>query len=200
MIARLIAMRVPPKPSTRFTRMCTSLSFAGDPFDPDDAWDVFSQSIKPTTPAKSVARSTPKPRTPVPTPNRLPESASHDGQDATHPSAHLTPVIQPRAQKGKTPQIQAQLDLHGFTQELAFKRLCDVVHRSCANGVRFILVITGKGNPLTGTGIIQRELPRWCQMSALSAHIISCGFAPPALGGKGAYILHLRTKNRRPTP
>ncbi|USO01669.1 MAG: Smr/MutS family protein [Alphaproteobacteria bacterium] len=157
-------------------------------FDPDSAWESFAETVTPHCEkiSSAVPKYLPKPDPHIkgtPRPVETLFAASSVPQVAS---------FQSRKQKGKIPLIETTLDLHGFTQKLAFERLCSFVHMCCTQKKRYVLVVTGKGNPLTGTGIIQQELPRWCAVSPLSQHIIACAFAPPNRGGKGAYILHLR--------
>lgn len=164
-----------------------------DPFDPDGIWGEFANTVKPAKKTKTVAKPIAKPRAKVlkePAEPALPRTPT-----STSPTS--LPTLQRR--KGKLPQIGAQIDLHGFTQKLAYERLTSFIHRCMGQSVKYALVVTGKGNPLTGTGVIQKELPRWCATPALAPYIVSCSFAPPQLGGNGAYIIHLRTKKRGPS-
>jgi len=55
---------------------------------------------------------------------------------------------------------QRRLDLHGLFAQDAFWQLHAFLHRSSAQGLRCVEVITGLGSGREG-GIIRRELPHW---------------------------------------
>ena len=88
--------------------------------------------------------------------------------------------------------VDARLDLHGLSQEKAFKTLCRFVRRAVAEERRCLLVITGKGGVREGGGVLRRALPLWCGSAELSEHVISVAEAKPEDGGSGAFYVRLR--------
>lgn len=97
-----------------------------------------------------------------------------------------------RVRKGQV-QIEARLDLHGHTIDMARAELLRFVAQSFALGFRCILVITGKGR--LGQGVIKREFGLWLEDPSVKAYILSVSQAQPKHGGSGAHYIYLR-KNR----
>src|SRR4051812_5329513 len=61
-------------------------------------------------------------------------------------------------------EIDARLDLHGMTQKRAHRVLWDFLRRAHADGLTFVLVITGKGkNTGAGSegGVVRRQGAQW---------------------------------------
>ena len=95
--------------------------------------------------------------------------------------------------------IDLTLDLHGLTQDQAFRLLCARVVSARRAGRRTLLVITGKGMVQAEApqgearrGVLKRAVPEWLAGPALASHVI--GFAPagPRHGGAGALYVVLR--------
>ena len=104
--------------------------------------------------------------------------------------------------------IDARVDLHGMTQARAFEALSRFVQRGAAQGLRCVLVITGKGarrpdedDPYAGfgAGVLRTQLPHWLESPQLAPLVISSGPAAPQHGGDGArYVLLRRRRPRSP--
>lgn len=106
-------------------------------------------------------------------------------------------------------EIEARLDLHGLTQSIAHGRLVAFLHSSAAQGLRTVLVITGKGASRQPTslrggwrededvGILRRSVPRWLAEPPLRALVIGCQVAAPRHGGDGALYVLLRRGRQR---
>lgn len=99
---------------------------------------------------------------------------------------------------------QARLDLHGMTKEQAHDALNGFVRRSLDRGLRYVLVITGKGGrhrsedaPFMGgeRGVLRREVPRWLRSGPYADAIIGLFEAHIRHGGAGA--LYVCLKKRR---
>ncbi len=104
-------------------------------------------------------------------------------------------------------EIEARIDLHGMVQSAAHRRL-ECFIRSChAQGMRTVLVITGKGAPMSAggrtlssrdddmfseRGVLRRNVPRWLAGPPLRALIASFGPASIRHGGEGALYVVLR--------
>jgi DNA-nicking Smr family endonuclease len=105
-------------------------------------------------------------------------------------------------------EIDARIDLHGLTQNVAHARLVSFLSRAAGDGMRLVLVITGKGSgwrsrdaaPLAvgradgEPGVLRRNVPRWLAEPGLR-QIVS-GFGPAARhhGGDGAFYVQLRRR------
>ena len=94
-----------------------------------------------------------------------------------------------RLKKGRLP-IEARLDLHGHSQEQAFRALHGFIDGQWAAGRRCVLVVTGKGK-----GVLKDAVPRWLNEPLLRMKILSFTYAQRQDGGEGAlYILLKRAR------
>ncbi len=105
-------------------------------------------------------------------------------------------------------EIEARIDLHGMRQDEAHSTLRSFLHGCHARGIRWVLVITGKGRPSrpgdTGEdgagspwwdderGVLKRNVPRWLAEPDLRAIVVSYTTASHGHGGEGALYVHLR--------
>ena len=96
-----------------------------------------------------------------------------------------------KVRRGQTP-IDARIDLHGFTQDGAYRELVAFVHREHAHGARCLLVITGKGR--SGGGVLRSRFLDWIAGPDLRGVI--AGYAPSHQrhGGGGAFYLMLKAR------
>jgi DNA-nicking Smr family endonuclease len=109
--------------------------------------------------------------------------------------------------RGGRVDIEARVDLHGMRQDEAHAALRRFLLSCQSRGLRFVLVITGKGKT-TGTpntrfgdndrerGVLKRNVPRWLDEPDLRAIVVSFTTAAIQHGGEGAIYVHLRSKNR----
>jgi len=140
----------------------------------------------------------PEPVATFPHPNKAPDFTMHRPQPsakALHSLTHgeaagVDKRTMERLRRGKLP-LEGRLDLHGYNQEQAYRRLSRFIETSYANGKRAIAVITGKGTQLTGEiGVLRQQVPQWLNQPHLRARIIAFNYAPKGQGGGGAlYIL-----------
>jgi DNA-nicking Smr family endonuclease len=93
--------------------------------------------------------------------------------------------------KGRLP-IEGRVDLHGLTQDEAYSLLFSFLHRAHAGGVRYVLVITGKGSSSGGDGILRRAVPAWLSTPAFQSLVSSHDHAARNHGGSGALYIRLR--------
>lgn len=92
--------------------------------------------------------------------------------------------------------IEGRVDLHGLTQSEAYSLLFSFLHRAHADGVRYVLVITGKGSSSGGDGILRRVVPGWLATPAFRVLVSSHDHAARQHGGSGA--LYVRLRRTRP--
>src|SRR5690606_3953897 len=105
-----------------------------------------------------------------------------------------------------TVEIEARLDLHGMTQSAAHVRLVGFLQSAAAQGIKTVLVITGKGGARQAppanaawweneeVGVLRRSVPRWLAEPPLRAIVIGCQPASPRHGGEGALYILLRRR------
>jgi DNA-nicking Smr family endonuclease len=98
-------------------------------------------------------------------------------------------------------EIEARLDLHGMTQDDAHSALVGFVRRCHAQGLRTVLVITGKGGTGRGDhddvvprprGVLRRNVPRWLAGPEIGSLVVSYATAHLRHGGEGALYVRLR--------
>jgi DNA-nicking Smr family endonuclease len=112
----------------------------------------------------------------------------------------LHPIERPvhrKIARGRLP-IDATIDLHGLGQADAHLRLRAFVARAYAEGLRHVLVITGKGASFGSEGALKRAVPHWLTQADFRPYVSGYEQAGRAHGGEGA--LYLRLKKRRPGP
>jgi DNA-nicking Smr family endonuclease len=145
----------------------------------------------PARPATSLPPSAPGARKPVP------PIAGFDRKSAK------------RLRSGQT-DIEARIDLHGMRQEEAHHALTSFLMSCHTRGLRWVLVITGKGGPRRNKseesenfemaersepGVLRRNVPRWLTEPDLRSFVVSYTSASISHGGDGAMYVQLR-RNR----
>lgn len=93
-------------------------------------------------------------------------------------------------------QIEGRVDLHGLTQDEAYPLLFSFLNRAHANGIRYVLVITGKGSSSGGDGVLRRAVPGWLATAPFRGLVSSHDHAARNHGGGGALYVRLRRKAR----
>ncbi len=94
--------------------------------------------------------------------------------------------------------VEARIDLHGMTQDQAYRALNRFIGDSAESGLRLVLVITGKGYtrgeaPMEA-GVLRRSAPHWLGQIANRHLILGHSQAEPKDGGSGALYVRLRKK------
>ncbi|WOR14842.1 Smr/MutS family protein [Hyphomonas sp. FCG-A18] len=94
-----------------------------------------------------------------------------------------------RIRRGKQ-AVSASFDLHGMTQDEAWRRLPQFLSRQRQNGAQCVIIITGKGR--SGDGVLRRNFLHWIEMP--QARSLISGYAPAHArhGGGGAWYVFLR--------
>lgn len=93
--------------------------------------------------------------------------------------------------KGHYP-IEARLDLHGCMQEEAYFSLKKFLQSSQQNGLRYVLVITGKGRSPGSEGALYKFVPRWLSTPTFRYYVHAFEQAARQHGGGGALYIWLR--------
>ena len=106
-----------------------------------------------------------------------------------------------RMTRGKV-QPDARIDLHGMTADRAHVALRGFILRCAREGMRLVLVITGKGREDPGTsiiperkGVLRNQVPHWLALPPLSHLVLQITPAHRKHGGHGAYYVYL-SRNR----
>ncbi len=87
-------------------------------------------------------------------------------------------------------KVDASFDLHGHTQDSAWRALPPFLARVRAQGAKCVIIITGKG--ARGEGVLRRNFLLWLETK--EARQLVSGYAPahPKHGGSGAWYVYLR--------
>lgn len=180
-----------------------------------ELWEDVARTIKPLHKPKPRKKAQPKPEPPVhavkmaPPPKAIakPPPARYDPPQLTG----LDRRSERRMMRGQV-EIEARIDLHGTGIERSHERLLNFLVNSRAQGLRMVLVITGKGaSPFTRhtlhgsdhyhaperQGRLRRLAPEWFHENKFREHIAGFQPAHPRHGGGGAFYVRLRKKERR---
>jgi DNA-nicking Smr family endonuclease len=168
---------------------------AGSPPDDLALWDEVKKSVKPLRKRSSTAAVPARPADAPPpavaekrSAERRAESPATREAPKPPPLAKLDRRAKARVARGRI-EIDARLDLHGFTMERAVTRLERFLASAQTEGAGLVLVITGK------SGALRREVPHWLSRPELRALVIGFEEASPHHGGAGA--LYVRVRRRR---
>lgn len=93
--------------------------------------------------------------------------------------------------KGKV-SLSARIDLHGMTQGEAHALLHAFLHRAHAQGLRHVLVITGKGASFGSDGVLRQAVPSWFSTPLFKPYVGAYEDAARHHGGQGALYVRLR--------
>lgn len=158
--------------------------------------------------APDVAFRKPAPHVNRPTTGRASTVAVPTQPNPAHRNSPAGAELEPRKikkiSKGRL-GIEARLDLHGLRQDEAHMRLRYFVRDCYGRGLKFVLVITGKGREtddaslsfgdmmsLPPRGVLRRNVPRWLAEPELHAMVVGFTSAMPKHGGDGAFYIELR--------
>lgn len=89
---------------------------------------------------------------------------------------------------------EGRLDLHGMTQDAAWRALTGFVAHAQREARRCVIVVTGTGRYREGAGVLRAQVPKWLSVPPLRDHVIGFATAQPADGGDGALYVLLRRK------
>lgn len=160
-------------------------------------WSLVARSATPLRgrAAVEVPEVVLEPETAPPKPATVPTSQAMEKPGSHHAIHPLDRPTLDKLAKGRTP-IEGRVDLHGLTQSEAYSLLYSFLSRAHAGGVRYVLVITGKGSSSGGDGVLRRSVPAWLSTPAFRPLVSSHDHAARHHGGSGA--LYVRLRRSRP--
>jgi DNA-nicking Smr family endonuclease len=115
------------------------------------------------------------------------------------PAHHFDEQTRDKLQKGRLP-IDARVDLHGMTQGEAHGLLLSFLHRAHAGGLRYVLVITGKGSSFGSEGALKRAVPAWLSTPLFRVLVSGHDHAARQHGGSGALYIRLKRHSGERAP
>ncbi|ESR26047.1 Smr/MutS family protein [Lutibaculum baratangense] len=182
--------------------------------DPDDLalWKRVARTVSPLK-ARAGPETVLDDQAPEP-PAEQPETPSKPARPvppaaATAPQALAKP--RPAALDRKTKRrldrgqrrAEAVIDLHGLTQRMAHDRLLGFLRSSQAQGLRVVLVVTGKGRPQAieerdwwdaPAGILRRSVPHWLETPPFRDLVSAYESPVHRKGGEGALYIQIRRR------
>ncbi|SNX72377.1 DNA-nicking Smr family endonuclease [Cereibacter ovatus] len=183
--------------------------------DEEELWQAVARTAQPMHP-KRVRTHLPKDEPalpPIPAAPAFPHFSV--GEKVRHAPVHdLVPSLrdhlaaQPvrmdarnfaRMSRGKLAP-EARIDLHGMTLTEAHPELIRFILNAHADGLRLVLVITGKGSrrpedhgPIPQRqGVLRHQVPHWLRLPPLGSAVLQVAVAHLKHGGEGAYYVYLR--------
>lgn len=194
--------------------------------DDEDVWKYTAATIEPLKRAKGRVQLSDRATTDAPKAKTAPSHESTKKSAAAKHEAvkppHATPAVSSRRAppdlsdfdrkharkiRGGRLEIEARVDLHGLRQSEAHAALRAFLFRCQGRGLRFVLVITGKGKSANASdspyhnyenerGVLKRNVPRWLEEPDVRSIVVSYTTAAIQHGGEGAIYVHLRARHR----
>lgn len=173
--------------------------------------DLFTAAMSGVTPLKGVRRrrAIASEGPPGDAAKATPPRASTATAPVTVPATSVKAAARPlqafdrdvdRALARGRRQPQASLDLHGMTLAAAERAVAAFLADSSAQGLRVVLIVTGKGLRLESGrvfgGRIRAEFPAWLDRPEHRARIAGVRAAHPRHGGSGAFYVLLRRRSK----
>lgn len=161
-------------------------------------WSGFARSIKPLRALREPDAAAARAEKPAPRSVKA-VTAQQSAAPAKKPPplAPLDRRLKQRVARGREP-IDARIDLHGMTQSEAHRRLFGFLQRAQADGARFVLVVTGKGQsreagePARERGVLKRQVPLWLALPEFRSFVLGFEDAHVGHGGQGALYVRVR--------
>lgn len=167
-------------------------------------WESVARQVKPLRKrprlAKAQEEAVPpaaRPVTPPPSPRPVkanPSSKPNPPPPSAPPLARLGRRERSQLSRGRK-EIDARIDLHGMTQTRAHRALSDFLRRAHADGLTFVLVITGKGRSgesESERGVLRRQVPQWLSLPEFRTLVVGFEEAHIGHGGEGALYVRIR--------
>lgn len=161
-----------------------------------DVHTIERRPAPPTPAAKTGAEPAPAP---VPIPPAPPAGVAHYHRHPHPPNPGIDRATLSRLKRGAIP-IERTLDLHGMTEAAAHAAVTRFVKTAWSEGVRLVLIITGKGGIGGEGGVLRKGLPRWLASGSAAAHVLRLETAQSRHGGDGAFYLLLRRRRSETHP
>ena len=170
-----------------------------------ELWEQVTRHVKPMRPGPATQQLAGIGSDP---PRQSPVAVQPQSSPVKPQTSHLKPLV--RVEAGVRRRLsrgqgspEARIDLHGMRQAEAHAALRNFIHRAHADGVRLVLVVTGKGHRDPGPlhheerGVLRRSLPHWLAAPDMRSAVLGFEEAARRHGGEGAFYVQLRAANLR---
>lgn len=169
----------------------------------DDEQTLWNHVAKKVKPLKTEKKPTTSPSLKTKIPARLPlREESISSQPLEKLSSHKNlPSSTHRIHRVRQVNIQARLDLHGYTRDQARKQLGQFLARCQGYGYLWVLVITGKGRRRSESEesynmpprpTLHDLVPQWLEEADFRSIVSAYTTAKPQDGGSGALYVRLK--------
>ena len=167
------------------------------------ARNKLAKPVQAKTPPKTDKARTPSAPAPLLTPDMAERlftgtPAKANQKPVPRPMVPIEKQVRRGLKRGKV-GVDRQLDLHGLTQAQAHDRLVSFIAGAYRDGVKLVLVITGKGGnkdlrqASESSGVLRQLFPKWMAERQIRDFII--GFEPAHIHHGGAGAFYVRIKN-----
>lgn len=159
-------------------------------------WNLVARSAKPLRGKHPVEPEEPQVREsrPAAAPAVAPPSPASAKPARKQQVAHVFDAqTRDKLSKGRLP-LEGRVDLHGMTQDEAYALLLSFLRRAHDGGIRYVLIITGKGSSSRSEGVLRRAVPHWLSTAPFRALISGHDDAARHHGGGGALYVRLRRR------
>lgn len=165
----------------------------------DESWEELTKSI---IPLKKEATETSRPKpilkiTPKITANMVYSGDSLDSLKIGS-TANIDNNTAKKFKNGEL-KVEAELDLHGCTEEKAFEKVMSFVKNAYLHQYRCIDIITGKGLHATEDcdffnvrGVLKDRVPQWLNLPEIRPLILAINHPSHQNGGSGVIRILLR--------
>ena len=166
----------------------------------DESW--WKETIKDITPLKKISRDTFIPQKELKITPKITANTVYSGDKLGNLQFGNTDNIDANTakkfRKGEF-RVEAELDLHGCTENKAFDKVINFVKNSYLKQYRCVAIITGKGLHVTEEsdifstrGVLKDRVPQWLNLPEIRPLILSINHPAPKDGGSGVIQILLR--------
>ena len=166
--------------------------------------ELWNETIKDVTPILKIPYDTSKPPIKISVTPKISPNLVYSGnrlEDLTFgDTANIDANTAKRFHKEKY-KIEAELDLHGCTEDAAFEMVVDFIKNSYLKQLRCVRIITGKGRHVEDNfdffqarSVIKDRVPQWLNMPEIRPLILAINHPQPKNGGNGAILILLRRR------
>jgi DNA-nicking Smr family endonuclease len=120
-------------------------------------------------------------------------AAQPEAPKKQHVARSIDSPMRDKIAKGRV-EIGGRVDLHGMTQSEAHNLLLAFLRTAHDRGLRYVLVITGKGSSSGGDGVLKRSVPDWLATGPFRLLVSGYDEAARHHGGAGALYVRMRRK------
>lgn len=165
----------------------------------DELWQELTKNV---TPLKKTARETTKPTPKLKVTPKITANLVYGGNKLDDlkigNSANIDANTARRFKNGEI-RIEAELDLHGCTEDHAYEKVTEFIKSSYLRGRRCVAIITGKGlhaaedcDFFTARGVLKDRVPQWLNLPEIRPLILAINHPEPRDGGTGVIKILLR--------